>query len=216
MVMIINIPRVLIQQVLHLEVAVLYHQHQRCYGQLPAGTRSKIADAAPGIFPQYRDKLLHIATLHRLTRPCIHLAGIVIRWIVREVAADDKHVFLSQIRLQHLCYPLQLAEVVSGNNDRHYGWNFAKASLQERQLHLQAMLSVVCLGLICKHAVSLRQLLSRLHIHLHVSQRSTVIVELRIHRSPVEPFVVTWPQQEYPFVLLISRYSHIRRSRHIP
>ena len=45
----------------------------------------------------------------------------------------------------------------------------SEESLQERQLHLQAMLAVVCFLAVEKHAVGVDELLCRLHVYPHLS-----------------------------------------------
>ena len=90
-------------------------------------------------------------------------------------------------------------------------------SLEEGQLHLQAMLLAVSLGTIEEHTVGTggNQFLRCFPVNFHVAQWRGVIVGLRVHRSPVEPFVVTGPEQENPLVCLVLRECHIGRSRHI-
>ena len=77
------------------------------------------------------------------------------------------------------------------------------------------MLPVVSLRTIGEHAVRCRQLLRRLLVHLHVAQGRGIIVGLRIHRRPVEPFMVAGAKQEDPLVRLLRIERHIGRSRHI-
>ena len=80
MVLIVNIARVLVHQVLYL-VLLVEHQHQRDDGELAAGTRCKVPLATPCIGIDGRNELLRVAAFYSLARPCIHLAGILIRRI---------------------------------------------------------------------------------------------------------------------------------------
>ena len=155
--MIINVSGVLVQQVLHL-VAAVEHQHQRDDGELAAGTRRQVALAAAGIRLDGSNKLFHVAGLNGFARQRISLVGIVVRRIVREVAADDEEVFVGEIGLQHLSHALQLLVVVGGNDNRNDGRHIAQSPLQERQLHLQAVF--LCMGgfLIAEQAVGLGEL----------------------------------------------------------
>ena len=111
MIMIVDITRILIQQMLHLVLAVDHHQ-QRSNRQFTTGTCSQIAYTAAGIFSQHGDKPLYVASLNGLARFGIHLAGILIRRIMGEIAAHDEQVLLRQIGLQRLGHPFQLEEVV--------------------------------------------------------------------------------------------------------
>ena len=111
MVVIVDITRVLIHQMLHLILAVK-HQHQCDDGKLATGTCMQIAFAAPCIGINRCNKLLHVAAFYGLARLGIHLVGILIRRIVREVAANHKEVFVRKIRLQHLRHPLQFVVIV--------------------------------------------------------------------------------------------------------
>ena len=81
MVMIVDVARVLVHQVLHL-VLVVEHQHQRDDGKLATGTRCQIPLATSCIGIDGRNKRLHVARLNSLTRLGIHLAGILILWIM--------------------------------------------------------------------------------------------------------------------------------------
>ena len=180
MIMIVDIPRVLIQQMLHLVLAVNHHQ-QRSYRQFTTGTRGQIAYTTAGILSQHGNKPLYVASLNGLARSGIHLAGILIRRIMGEIAAHHEQVFVRQIRLQRLGYPFQLEEVVRRYNDGYDRWHLTQSPLQERQLHLQTVLPVVCLGLIAEDTVGGYQFLCRLDIDLHFSQRSGITVERRVH-----------------------------------
>ena len=111
---------------------------------------------------------------------------------MREVAADDKQILVCEIGLQHIRYLLQFPEIVrryDDGHDRRHGV-LTKPSLQEWQLHLQTMLSVVCLGVIGKDMIRFCQTKRRLVVHLHKTQWRRIVVCLRVHRSPVEPFVM--------------------------
>ena len=176
---------------LHLILAV-EHQHQCDNGKLATGTRRQITFTATGIGLDDSDKLFHVTTRHSLTRLGIHLVSIFIRRIMGEVAADDEEILFCEPRLQHLGHPLQLREVVGGDDDGDDGWHFAQMPLQERQLHLQTMLTVVGLRLIGKHTVCLYQLSGSLTVNFYIPQRRGIIIHLTIHRSSVEPFVMTW------------------------
>ena len=77
MVMVIDVARVLIQQMLYL-VTIVHHQHQRSNGQLSTSTRRQIADATLSVAFEGGNKLSHIATLHSLSRFGIHLASILV------------------------------------------------------------------------------------------------------------------------------------------
>ena len=136
---------------------------------------------------------------------------------MREVAADDKQVLLREIRLQHLSYLFEFPIVVGRDDNGHDGRYtiFAESPLKEWQLHLQTVLPVVCLGLIREHTIRGCQFLSRLSIHPHVSQRCRIEVSLRIHRCPVEPFMMTWPQQENTFEGLVRGNRHVGSSSDI-
>ena len=195
MIVVINIARVLIQQMFHL-VMMVHHQHQRHNGQFTTSTRCQIADTTIGILIDGGDKRLHIATLKGLARLGIHLAGILVRWIMRKVATHNEEVLVCEIWLQHLSHPFQFSEVVGRYNNRYDRRHLLKPSLQERQLHLQTMLPVVGLRAISETIVSSNQLLGSLTIHLQFSQRCGVIIRLTIHRSPIQPLVMTGPQEE--------------------
>ena len=104
MIRVADVTRVLVHQVLHL-IAAVEHQHQRDDGELSAGTRRQIPFTAAGILLDGRNKLSYVTTLNSLPRLAIHLIGILIRRIVREVAADDEEVLVREIRLKRLCHP---------------------------------------------------------------------------------------------------------------
>ena len=110
-VVVVDIPGVLIQQMMHL-VSVVHHQHQRGDGQFSAGAGGQIALAATGILFEHGDELLHVACLNGLACLAIHFIGILIRGIMREVAADDKQILVYEIGLQHIRYLLQFPEIV--------------------------------------------------------------------------------------------------------
>ena len=137
-----DVARVLIHQVLHL-VLLVEHQHQCDDGKLAAGTRLQVPLTTSSIGIDGRNKLLHIACLNGLARPCIRLAGILIRGIVREVAANHKQILVRKIRLQYLRHPLQFLVVIGADNDRHNRRDLLIPPLQEWQLHLQTMLPIV-------------------------------------------------------------------------
>ena len=63
-------------------------------------------------------------TLQGLARLGIHLAGIGIRRIVREVATDDEQVLVGKPGFQCLGHPLQLGEIVGGDDNRYDGRHF--------------------------------------------------------------------------------------------
>ena len=67
MVVVIDVARVLIQQMFHLVLSV-HHQHQRGNSQLPTSTRRQIANTTLGIAFKGGNKRRHIATLHSLSR----------------------------------------------------------------------------------------------------------------------------------------------------
>ena len=77
MIVIIDVTRVLIHQVLHL-ILVVEHQHQRNDGKLTTSTRLQIAFTTSCIGIDGRNKLLHVARLNGLARLGIHLIGILI------------------------------------------------------------------------------------------------------------------------------------------
>ena len=122
-VVVVDVTRVLIQQVLHLILAV-HHQHQRYDGQLATGTRRQVADATAGIGLNGGNELTDVAALDGFARFGVHRTGIAVRRIVREVAADDKEVLVGEIRFQCLRNLLQLLEVVGRYDDRYDGWHF--------------------------------------------------------------------------------------------
>ena len=111
MVVIVDIARVLVHQVFYL-VLVVEHQHQRDDGKLATGTCMQIALPTSCIGIDGCNKLLHVARLDSLTRLGIHLVGIFIRRIVREIAANHKEVFVRKIRLQHMREPLQFIVII--------------------------------------------------------------------------------------------------------
>ena len=152
MIMVINVARILIEQMFHL-VATIHHQHQRGNGQFSTGTRRQIADTAFGIALDSGNKLAHTATLHSLSRLGIHLTGVLIRRIVGEVATDNEEVLVRKIRFQGLSYLFQFPEVVGGYNNRYDGWNLLEPFLQKRQLHFETMLPVMRFGLITKDVI---------------------------------------------------------------
>ena len=96
--MIVDVARILVHQVLHL-ILVIEHQHQRNDGELAAGTRRQVPLSAPRIRIDGRNKRLYVTRLNGLARLGIHFAGILILRIVREVAADNKEVFVRKVRL---------------------------------------------------------------------------------------------------------------------
>ena len=120
LVIIINVTRVLIEQMLHL-IFIIEHQHQRDDSQFSTGTRRQIADTTFGIVFDSSDKSLHIAAFQSLSCLGIHLAGILIRRIMGEVAAHNKEILIRKIGLQHLSHPFQFAEVVGGYDNRYNG-----------------------------------------------------------------------------------------------
>ena len=99
-----DVARVLIHQVPHL-ILVVEHQHQRDDGKLTARTRMQIAFTTLCIGIDGCNKLLHVARFDGLTCPCIHLTGIFIRRIVREIAANHKEILVRKVRLQRLRHP---------------------------------------------------------------------------------------------------------------
>ena len=105
MVVIVDVARVLIEQMPDL-IAVVEHEHQRHDGKLSAGTCRQIPNAAFRIRLNGGNQLLQITTLNGFPRLGIHLAGILVTGIVGEVAAYDEEVFIREIGLQHLGYPL--------------------------------------------------------------------------------------------------------------
>ena len=89
MVVIINIARVLIHQVFNIVLSI-HHQHERNDGELAASTRSQISLAAISIGIDGGNKLFYIACFDGFASLGIHFVGIIIRWIMREIAADYK------------------------------------------------------------------------------------------------------------------------------
>ena len=77
------------------------------------------------------------------------------------------------------------------------------------------MLAVVGLGLIGKDAICFDELAGHLTIHRHITQRRGVIIHLAIHGGPIEPLVVTRPQEEYPLVRLLRMELGVGGGRHI-
>ena len=116
---------------LHL-IAAVEHEQKRDDGVLATSTRREVALAAAGIGLDGCDEAFYIAALHRLSRESIGLAGVVVGWIVREVAADDEEVLVVEVRLEHLSHSLQLRIVVGGDDDWNDGWHLVQPTLQER------------------------------------------------------------------------------------
>ena len=77
------------------------------------------------------------------------------------------------------------------------------------------MFAVVSLGAVAEHAVGLRQLQSCFAVHLHITQRSGIVIGLGVYRSAVEPFVVAGTKQEDALVLLLRVDGLVSRCCHI-
>ena len=135
MVIVVDVARILIHQAFDVIVSI-EHQHQRDDGKLTTSTRVQIFLSTVGIGFDGGDELLHISSLNGFARPSIYFIGILILRIVGEVATDNEEILVIEIRLQHLCHPLQFLEVVSGNDDRNDGRHLFDSALQEWQLHL--------------------------------------------------------------------------------
>ena len=193
----------------------VHHQHQCGNSQFATCTRSQVALTTAGILLDSSNKSLHTTTLDGLTRQCIHFAGIIIGWIVREVAADDEKTIFSKIGFQHLSDAPQLTEIVCRDDDGYDRWHMLKSPLQERQLYLQTMLPVVSLRLIGENTICRCQLPSCLTIHFHLAQGRSIIVGLCVNRSTIEPFMMTRSKQEYTLIGLVCGNRHIGRCCHM-
>ena len=157
MIVIVYIARVLIHQMLNIVLAI-HHQHQRYDGKLTTCTCSKIALSAIGIGLDGGNKLIHIACFDGFARFGIHLAGIFVRWIMREIATDYEQIFVCKIWFQHIGHALKFVVVVGRNDDRHYWWHIAKSALKEWQLNLQTMFLRMSRTVIGKNAISLSEI----------------------------------------------------------
>ena len=166
MVVVVDIARILIEQMLD-GVMWVEHQHQRDDGKLAAGAGGEVSHPAMGILLDSGNELFHFAALDGLSRLRIHFAGILVGGVVGEIAADDEEILFREIGFQHLSHPLQFREIVGGDDDRHDGRHRFECPLQERQLHLQAMLTIVGFWPIGEHAVGLCQTLCSLSVYFH-------------------------------------------------
>ena len=193
------------------------HQQQGDDGKLATGTRREVANATTGIVLDGRNKLAHIATRHSLACLGVHLAGIGIRRIMGEVAADDKEILIRKPGLQHLGDTFQLGEVVGGDDDRDRRRDRRRSekSLEEGQLDFEAVLTIVGLRTIGENAVSSHQLLGCLAIHLYLAQGGGIIVHLAVHRGAIEPLVMAGTQEEDALIGLLGVESGVGRGCHI-
>ena len=210
----LHVAGVLVEQMAH-HLIPPHHEHQRDDGILTTRARGQVVLATACIALQHRDELLHIAALYGLACVAVHLHGILIRRIVREVAADDEEVVVVEIGLKRIGYAPQLRLAVGAHDDGHDKRHLGHLSLEEGQLHLQTVLTVVCLGIIGEHAVGVAQAATRLTVHPHPSQWSLIGVVGRVHRCPVEPFVVAGTDEEHPFVTAFRVEGGKPRGRHV-
>ena len=213
-VVVVYIARVLIHDVLH-GVVLVEHEHQCDDGQFAARTGCQVANAAVGIRLDDSHELFCAATLHGLACQGIHPVGIVVGRVVGEVAAHDKQVLVGEERLQRTGHALKLLVVVGRDDDRHDGRHLLESALQERQLHLQTVLLIVCLAAVGKHAVGCNQPGGRGAVHLNIAQWRGIVVDGIVDRSPVEPSVVTRAEHEDALVVLLRVERHVSRSRHV-
>ena len=93
-----------------------------------------------------------------------------------EVAADDKEVVVVEIGAEEFCCLFQFVEVVSGDDYRHDGRHIAQSPLQEWQLHLQAVLTLVGFFLVVEHLFLLVEHLCGFFVHFHIAQRCGIKV----------------------------------------
>ena len=110
-----------------------------------------------------------------------------------EVAADHKEVLLVEIRQQRIGNLLKLVPTLCSNHDRHNGRHLLEMLLQQRQLHLEAMLLAVRTLVTGEHIARRDDLQRKFGIDLHIAQRCIVGIKFRIDRSLVEIDMMTGP-----------------------
>ena len=86
-----DIAGVLIEQVTDV-VLFVAHDQEGDDGHLSAGTRREVALATATVFLDGGDEVTHTAALDGPLCTGVDLIGIVVRGVVREVAADDEEV----------------------------------------------------------------------------------------------------------------------------
>lgn len=200
---------------LHGQAASITHHHeQHGYGRLSAGTCVEVRNVARGVVVNRAYKLCQRGLLYGSPSYAIHLNGVVITWIMREVAAYDKQVVGGEVWLQGLGHALQFVKVLRTYYDGHYRRHLVQMALQERQLHLKAVLAVVCLGQTAEHAVSTQQVIAHVEVYLHVAKRRGVSTEQVVDRSTVEGCLMARSQQEHPLIFSCRINAHICLCRH--
>lgn len=169
---------------------------------------------ARGVVVNRAYKLCQRGFLYGLPRDAVHLNGVVITWIMREVAAYDKQVVSGEVWLQGLGHALQFVKILRTYYNGHYGRHLVEMALQERQLHLKAVFAVVCLGQTAEHAVGTQQVIAHVDVYLHVAKRRGISAEQVVDRSAVEGCFMARSQQEHPLIFSCRIYAHIRLCRH--
>ena len=77
---------------------VIKHEHESDDGQFTTGARRKVSDTTTAIVLECGDECGHVAAYDSLGRLRIHLTGVFVCWVVREVAANDKQVVVVELR----------------------------------------------------------------------------------------------------------------------
>ena len=92
--------------------SVACHQHKHDDGEQAAGAGGEVGYVRLDVFLHGVDEFPYVSALNGVGGAGIHLAGVVISWVVREVAADDEEVVLIEIRLEDFGYAFQFVEMV--------------------------------------------------------------------------------------------------------
>ena len=127
----VYVARVLVEQMLDF-ILMIEHQHQCDDGKLSTSASGKVAYSALAVGFDGGDELFHIAAHDGLFRFTVHLASILVGWVMGEVAADDKQIVVVEISAQHLCHPFEFGVIVGGDDDGYDGRNLLHTPLKER------------------------------------------------------------------------------------
>ena len=131
----------------------------------------------------------------------VGLFAILVGRVMGEVRTDDKEVLRGEVRLEKLRYLLQYIKMRRADDDGNNRRDLGEDRLDERQLHLQAVLPVVGVTPVGENAVSFHdELPPRLGIDGDLSQRRLCKRVSCIDARPLEGHPVAGAQEEHPFI----------------
>ena len=161
-----------------------------------------LADEAPAVYvPEGLEEFLEPSGAQGLRQVGVGGLRILIGRVVREVRTDDEEILPVEIRVQDLGNALEQAEALGPDHNRDDGRDFVENHLEERQLHLEAMLLVVGVAPESESPVAfLYKFFPKGNVYRNPAQGRLCIGIQRIHARPGESHPVAGPNEEYPLV----------------